>query len=79
MSYNYDINNKFNSNITFKSAGQRVSRLSEELTSNLTKKQKVLAKIIDLKEGDSGAVPYKVCSGYDYKLDSKSYFIKRSC
>lgn len=54
MSYNYDINNKFNSNITFKSAGQRVSRLSEELTSNLTKKQKVLAKIIDLKEGDSG-------------------------
>ena len=54
MSYNYDINNKFNSNITFQSAGQRVSRLSEELTSNLTKRQKFIAKVIDLKEGDSG-------------------------
>ena len=54
MSYNYDINKKINSNITFQSAGQRVSRLSEELTSNLTKRQKFIAKVIDLKEGDSG-------------------------
>lgn len=55
MSYNYNLsNNNFNSNIAFKSAGSKVSRLSEELTSNLTKKQKFLAKVIDLKEGDSG-------------------------
>lgn len=55
MSYNYDIRNKINSNLTFQSAGSSAGRkLSEELTSNLTKKQRILAKIIDLKEGDSG-------------------------
>ena len=55
MSFNYDINNKIpNTNISFKSTGKTAARISEELTSNLTKKQRILAKIIDLKEGDSG-------------------------
>ena len=51
----YDITTEpNNSNVTFKSATSKVSRLSEELTSNLTKKQRFIAKVIDLKEGDSG-------------------------
>ena len=54
MSYSYNVNNKFQSNIHFQSAGSKAAKLSEELTSNLTKKQRILAKIIDLKEGDSG-------------------------
>ena len=55
MSFNYDINTKpANNNISFKSSGKAASRISEELTSNLTKRQRIIAKIIDLKEGDSG-------------------------
>ena len=54
MTYNYDVSKKFQSNIHFQSAGSKVSRLSEELTSNLSKRQRIIAKIIDLKEGDSG-------------------------
>ncbi len=54
MTYNFDVNSKFNSNINFSSKGKAASQLSEELTKNLSKKQRMLAKIIDLKEGDSG-------------------------
>ena len=54
MTYNFAVKNKFQSNIHFQSASSTVSRLSEELTSNLSKRQRIIAKIIDLKEGDSG-------------------------
>ena len=54
MTYYYDITTKQN-NITFKSAKSVAAcKLSEELTSNLTKGQKFLANVINLKEGDSG-------------------------
>lgn len=57
MTYIYDINTKSNynnKNIAFKSGVKTAARLSEDLTSNLSKKQRLIAKIIDLKEGDSG-------------------------
>ncbi len=54
MTTNYDVRNKIYSNINFQSNGKTASGLSEELISNLTKKQKLLAKVISLKEGDSG-------------------------
>lgn len=54
MIYSFDVNNKFNSNVPFQSKSKAAVKLSEELTQNLTKKQRILAKIIDLKEGDSG-------------------------
>ncbi len=54
MTFNYDITTKQNG-ISFKSAKSvAANKLSEELTSNLTKGQKFLAKVINLKEGDSG-------------------------
>ena len=52
MTYSYNINQKINSNINFKSAN--TSKISEELLKNLNARQRVLAKIINLKEGDSG-------------------------
>ena len=55
MTYNYDIKQKLNSNIKFQASTAKIApRLSEELTSNLTKSQRFIAKVIDLKEGDSG-------------------------
>lgn len=54
MSYNLNVNNKFNSNVPFQSKLPAASRISTELTDRLNKKQKFLAKVIDLKEGDSG-------------------------
>ena len=54
MSYIYDIKNKIYSRVHFQSAAAKAGKISEELTSNLTKRQKILAKIIALKEGDSG-------------------------
>lgn len=55
MTNTFNITTKPNTgNITFKSATSKVTRLSEELTSNLNAKQRFIAKVIDLKEGDSG-------------------------
>ncbi len=54
MSYNLSIKDKIQSNINFQSAAQNAGKLSRDLTSNLTKNQRIIAKIINLKEGDSG-------------------------
>lgn len=54
MSYNLNVNNtshqiNFNAN-----PAKNLNSLPENLTKNLTKKQNVLAKVINMKEGDSG-------------------------
>lgn len=54
MVYNLDVKNRFNSNLTFQSKAKSVSKISEDLTKNLGKRDRFLAKVIDLKEGDSG-------------------------
>jgi len=54
MAYNITINNRIETKNTFKGLPKNTAKLSEELTTNLTKRQRILAKIIDLKEGDSG-------------------------
>ena len=55
MSYNLSVDNKhFGQNVAFQAKGQSVNKISEELLQNLNKKQRFLAKVIDLKEGDAG-------------------------
>ena len=54
MSYNLNVNNtshqiNFNAN-----PAKNLNSLPENLTKNLTKRQNVLAKVINMKEGDSG-------------------------
>jgi len=54
MAYNFDVKNKFNSDVYFQSKGKCAAKLSKELTDHLSGRQRFLAKVIDLKEGDSG-------------------------
>lgn len=55
MSYSLRVENTPSNNIHFNAnPAKRLNKISEELTNNLSKKENFLAKVIDMKEGDSG-------------------------
>lgn len=55
MTYNLRIENTPSNSVNFNAnPAKQLNKLSENLTSNLSKRERILAKVIDMKEGDSG-------------------------